>query len=390
VTSGYLIFEIMHLTCIKEERIKYLGFDDHWMIALGIFPLALLADVLFVGGHAGVNMGWEFGLACYALSLFFCGIYWFASRFITIYFRHVFPKRISTRKRILLTISAIALFVVFLTLVTNSFVTAFRLEASGAESPGVLFKMAMSFVLNLMVYSGYEGAYYFTKYKESLLEQERLAKENMQAQLSVLKQQVNPHFLFNSLNTLVNVIPEDAQRATLFTQRLAAVYRRILEYRHRELISLDEELQALGDYVFLMQTRFEEKLRIEWEYEGEARRLVPGESLSAVDLPPYLRDYQIVPLAAQLLVENAIKHNVISQDHPLTVKINLREDCLTIENNLHLRERQLNSTGWGHHNIRRRYQLVTDQKVEIFQDDQIYRVSIPLLRPEIETRYATA
>ncbi|MTB52861.1 sensor histidine kinase [Lewinella sp. W8] len=380
----------MHFTCTREQRIKYLGFDDHWMIAVGIFPLAFLADILFVGGQPGMNMGWQLGLTCYALSLFFCGVYWFASRTITILFRQYFPKRIQSRKRIIITVSTIGLVVVAVTLLTHSLVIAFHLEAGNTVTPSIYFKMAMAFVLNLMVYSGYEGAYYFTKYKESLLEQERLAKENMQAQLSVLKQQVNPHFLFNSLNTLVNVIPEDTERATLFTQRLAAVYRRILEYRHRELITLHEELRALGDYIFLMQTRFEDKLIIEWEHDNVARRLVQGESLSAVDLPPYLRDYQVVPLAAQLLVENAIKHNVISQDHPLTVSIILNDSSLTIQNNLHLRERQLNSTGWGHHNIRRRYQLVTDQQVNIFSDDTVYRVSIPLLRPETETRYATA
>lgn len=380
----------MHFTCTREQRIKYLGFDDHWMIAVGIFPLAFLADILFVGGQPGMNMGWQLGLTCYALSLFFCGVYWFASRTITILFRQYFPKRIQSRKRIIITVSTIGLVVVAVTLLTHSLVIAFHLEAGNTVTPSIYFKMAMAFVLNLMVYSGYEGAYYFTKYKESLLEQERLAKENMQAQLSVLKQQVNPHFLFNSLNTLVNVIPEDTHRATLFTQRLAAVYRRILEYRHRELITLHEELRALGDYIFLMQTRFEDKLIIEWKHDNVARRLVQGESLSAVDLPPYLRDYQVVPLAAQLLVENAIKHNVISQDHPLTVSIILNDSSLTIQNNLHLRERQLNSTGWGHHNIRRRYQLVTDQQVKIFSDDTVYRVSIPLLRPETETRYATA
>lgn len=374
----------------KEERIKYLGFNDLCAVILGVPLLASVASLLFSAvGEEPTSNGiiWCFGLA-----MVHTIVYWALNRFWVIQLRMWMPRQEQTRRRILsMLLLALATVLIFETLSATvvSFFFPWMLSMGWGDAP-VLFGIGVSLTLCILVLALYESAYFFVKYRQSLLEQERLARENMQAQLSVLKQQVNPHFLFNSLNTLVNIIPEDAQKATLFTQRLAAVYRRILEYRHRELISLKEEIAALGDYIFLMQTRFEDKLIIEWEHNGVARRQVPGDSRSAMDLPPYLRDYQIVPLAAQLLVENAIKHNVISRDHPLMVKITVDEDRLTIVNNLHLRERQLNSTGWGHHNIRRRYQLVTDQQVDITNDERSYRVSIPLIRPEIATRYATA
>ncbi|MEM6772335.1 MAG: sensor histidine kinase, partial [Bacteroidota bacterium] len=191
----------------------------------------------------------------------------------------------------------------------------------------------------------------------------------------------NPHFLFNSLNTLVNIIPEDTEKATLFTQRLAAVYRRILEYRHKELIPLTEELAALQDYVFLMQTRFEDKLRVEWciVENGAGTQVQCEDEIAVSTIPHYLRHHRIVPLSVQLLVENAIKHNVISSEHPLVIRITLDDDCITVCNQLRLRERKLTSTGWGHENLRERYRAITQEEVLIEATDDTYTVRLPIL-----------
>ncbi|MEM9259639.1 MAG: histidine kinase, partial [Bacteroidota bacterium] len=260
-------------------------------------------------------------------------------------------------------------------------------DDTGFNQPSLAFKMIMSFTLVIMVISIYESVYFFVMFKRTALERERLAKENMQAQLSVLKQQMNPHFLFNSLNTLVNIIPEDTDKAILFTQRLAAVYRRILEYRHKEMISLNEELIALKDYIFLMQTRFEDKLDIEWCLSARTRVQCKGKPKKA-EVPPHLRFHRIVPLSVQLLVENAIKHNVVSQDTPLTIKITLDEASVTVSNRVNLRNRRLSSTGWGHQNLRKRYAAVTNQSVLIEQTEEHFTVSVPVLAPAMATRSA--
>ncbi|MEM9931061.1 MAG: sensor histidine kinase, partial [Bacteroidota bacterium] len=285
------------------------------------------------------------------------------------------------------------------TYIINHFLP-FMIEA-GWSSESQLFKISITFTLCLMVLAMYESAYFFKKYRHEQVKREQLAKENMQTQLAVLKQQMNPHFLFNSLNTLINVIPEDSEKAMLFTQRLAAVYRRILEYRHKELIPLEEELIALKDYVFLMQTRFEDKLVVKWGMSDRtmnaflASTQVPSNEEQQCKpykkeptVPSHLAHHMVVPLSVQLLVENAIKHNVVSFDTPLLIEIVLDDAEITVRNRLNLRARKLTSTGWGHQNLEQRYQSLTGQSIVIRQSETEYSVSLPVVPPRVAARAA--
>lgn len=379
----------MKLFFSKSDLQTYVGFNDRWAALLGIFPLAELGNILFIGSQP--EMGFWDSFACYGIALVMTIIYWTISRYWVIRLRMWMPEREHTAKRIGITLGVLAFVVVLISAVAQPIIDQIN-PPIGMDSPSVFYKSVMSYTLVLMVMAGYEGAYFFVKYKESLLEQERLAKENMQAQLSVLKQQMNPHFLFNSLNTLVNIIPEDAEKATLFTQRLAAVYRRILEYRHKELIPLTEELAALQDYIFLMQTRFEDKLCVQFcvPDSGAQTQVICEDKIAVINAPPFLRHHRIVPLSIQILVENAIKHNVISSEHPLTIKIQLAYDSITVSNRLRLRERKLSSTGWGHENLKERYRTITEEKVIIDQTADVYSVSIPILSTRVAHKVATA
>ncbi|MEM9525073.1 MAG: histidine kinase [Bacteroidota bacterium] len=366
------------------ERKEILGFDDRWAIILGVPLLAAVANTLFLGQIQADSF--EEYLTCYAIALAFTIIYWTVGCFIVIQLRKRMPGQEETPKRLLWTLVALTVATIIISTVGSSLL-GYLLppDESDIGQPSLAFKIIMSFTLVIMVISIYESIYFFVMFKRTALERERLAKENMQAQLSVLKQQMNPHFLFNSLNTLVNIIPEDTEKATLFTQRLAAVYRRILEYRHKELISLQEELISLKDYIFLMQTRFEDKLNIEWCLSARTRVQCGGKPKEA-EVPPHLRFHRIVPLSVQLLVENAIKHNVVSQDKPLTIKITLDETSVTVSNKLNLRNRRLSSTGWGHQNLSKRYAAITDQPVDIQQTEDFFTVSVPVLEPSLATR----
>lgn len=379
----------MKLFFSKSDLQTYVGFNDRWAALLGIFPLAELGNILFVGSNP--DLGFWDSFACYGIALVMTIIYWVVSRYWVIRFRMWYPEREHTAKRILITVGVLAVVVILISAAAQPIIDVVN-PPDGIPSPSVFYKSVMSFTLVLMVLAGYEGVYFFVKYKESLLEQERLAKENMHAQLSVLKQQMNPHFLFNSLNTLVNIIPEDADKATLFTQRLAAVYRRILEYRHKEMIPLTEELAALQDYVFLMQTRFEDKLSVQWcvPDTGARPQVLCEDDISKLVIPPHLRHHRIVPLSIQLLVENAIKHNVISSEHPLEIKIHLSDHDVTVSNELRLRERKLSSTGWGHENLKERYRAITKEEVSIEQTADLYKVSVPILSAQAAYQVATA
>jgi len=197
----------------------------------------------------------------------------------------------------------------------------------------------------------------------------KVQKENLQSQFEVLKQQVNPHFLFNSLNVLTSLIKIDPDLAESFTERLSKVYRYVLENKEKDLVSLSTELEFLNAYLFLLEIRFMKKLII------------------AIDIDKATYDYQILPIAIQLIIENAIKHNTFSKAQPLKIEIFVDEQLrLNIINNLNLRETKFVSTGVGLENITRRYALVSDQKPEFFKTSEHFIAKLPLLKSEkIET-----
>lgn len=193
----------------------------------------------------------------------------------------------------------------------------------------------------------------------------KLQKENLQSQFEVLKQQVNPHFLFNSLNVLTSLIKVDPNLAETFTERLSKVYRYVLENKEKDLVNLNTELEFLAAYLFLLEIRFMGKLIVELK----------------IDKSYY--DYLILPLAIQLIIENAIKHNTFSKTQPLKIDISIDENhVLNIVNNLNLRENRLVSTGVGLENINRRYSLVSDQHPVFEKTTTHFIAKLPLIKPE--------
>jgi len=193
----------------------------------------------------------------------------------------------------------------------------------------------------------------------------KVQKENLQSQFEVLKQQVNPHFLFNSLNVLTSLIKIDPDLAESFTERLSKVYRYVLENKEKDLVSLSTELEFLHAYLFLLEIRFMKKLFIEISIERS------------------FYDYQVLPIAIQLIIENAIKHNTFSKVQPLRIEIFVDDQLrLNIINNLNERETKIVSTGVGLENINRRYALVSDQKPEFLKTTGHFIARLPLLKPE--------
>lgn len=379
----------MNVFLTKQERIKYIGFDDRIAALVGIPLVSFMAFLLFSNGKGDVTI--RHTIFCLLLGTVYTVVYWSINRFWVIRMRHWLPGDEHTLKRILLIVAFALLSITAVEYVSTYYIVdrSALMQEIGWSKDSFLFKISTTFTLCLMVLAMYESAWFFTKFRRSQLAQEQLAKENMQTQLAVLKQQMNPHFLFNSLNTLVNIIPEDSKKATLFTQRLAAVYRRILEYRHKEMIPLVEELTALQDYIFLLQTRFEDKLIVKWHLSEEtmkqvARTPVQCEEEESRDfpvIPPHLRHHLIVPLSVQLLVENAVKHNIISNEHPLQIDITLGEDRVTVSNKLHLRNRKMSSTGWGHDNLKSRYSAISSRPIVIRKTNDAYHASLPILPP---------
>ena len=194
------------------------------------------------------------------------------------------------------------------------------------------------------------------------IQAEELGKEAAQAQFTALRNQVNPHFLFNSLSILSSLVEVDAKLSVQFINRLSKAYRYILEQRDAERIQLRTELDFIESYTFLLHIRFDERFQVH------------------INLPEADQDrYQIAPLTLQLLVENAVKHNRMSDEEPLIVRIDRENDYLRVANPIQPRPRMEESTGVGLTNIVNRYRLLSNQPVWIGEVDDEFVVRIPLL-----------
>lgn len=198
--------------------------------------------------------------------------------------------------------------------------------------------------------------------EENLKKVSLLERERMMFEYEHLKSQVNPHFLFNSLNTLASLIEEDDEIAVKYTVHLSDLYRNMLSYRDKDLISLREEWEILENYFYIQQSRFGSALRLK------------------ANVPEvYMETKKVVPLALQLLVENAIKHNVVSKSSPLTITIEATDDAISIRNPLQLKMSKEKGAGLGLVNIRRRYELLTRRQVIYGEVNKEYIVTLPLL-----------
>ena len=207
--------------------------------------------------------------------------------------------------------------------------------------------------------------YFWVKYRERRSGRQAMLKKDMiESQLSALKAQINPHFLFNSFNTLITIIDENTMHpevAIEYVEKLSDFYRSILQYREQESITLEEEWELVQNYVYLLEKRYGNNIRLH------------------MDPPP--REIYILPMTLQMLVENAVKHNVISDAFPLDLYITVDADqYVGVRNNVQPKARPEPSTQFGLHSIIRRYQLMTNQKVIVEQNSTSFTVRIPFLK----------
>lgn len=207
--------------------------------------------------------------------------------------------------------------------------------------------------------------YGFIRQRERrLLREDMLKREKIESQFEALKSQINPHFLFNSFNTLITIIEENPELAVEYVENLSDFYRSILQYREKELIPLREEMELVKSYAFLMKKRYGDNFQLHTQVNGETA--------------------YVAPLTLQMLVENAVKHNVISKIKPLRIDIDLEgAEYITVRNNIQKKMTpKQHSTGFGLQSIVTRYSLLTDKKVRVEENEAEFRVSIPLIKNE--------
>lgn len=204
---------------------------------------------------------------------------------------------------------------------------------------------------------------FLVEWKQAAIETEKMKTERLAGQYQSLKDQLNPHFLFNSLNVLSNLIYEDVDKANGFIEKLAEIYRYVLDAQDEKLVYLTDELKFAKSYLDLQKLRFGDKLQFEIELEETADWLIP-------------------PLSLQLLLENAVKHNVATAKRPLSIQIIQSGNRLVVKNNLQKRDLPGDMSGIGLNNITERYRFFTEKEVEIREELGYFSVSIPLLQSE--------
>lgn len=197
------------------------------------------------------------------------------------------------------------------------------------------------------------------KSKHDEIDKEILKREKIQSELNEIKNQMNPHFLFNSLNSLHSLIRSNPEKATLFVTNLSMLYRYVLQSKEKDLVSIDEELSFLKNYTDLIHIRYRDKFQI------------------SIDIDKRNLHLSIPVLSIQLLVENAIKHNEISEENPLKVLVNIIDEHLVVTHKLRLRKTLIQSTGNGIVNLSRRCQHLIGKDIEI-QKDENFTVRIPI------------
>jgi len=212
----------------------------------------------------------------------------------------------------------------------------------------------------------FHAFFFYQALQKNKVKEQKIIAGTASAKFDALKNQLDPHFLFNSLNVLASLIDENPESAQKFTTSLSKVYRYVLEQKSKVLVTVDEELEFAKIYMSLLKMRFEDSII----FDIPERAIYP--------------ESKVVPLALQLLLENAVKHNIVNTNKPLHIKIYELDGNLVVENNLQPKQIVKKSSGVGLSNIKQRYQLLTNKKVIINNKANSFAVAIPMLTQQVK------
>ncbi len=225
--------------------------------------------------------------------------------------------------------------------------------------------------ITLSILSVFYFTYFYNRYQKNKVKEQKVIAGTASAKFDALKNQLDPHFLFNSLNVLTSLIEENPENAQKFTTSLSKVYRYVLEQKSKELVTVDEELNFARTYMSLLKMRFEDSIIFD----------IPDKASNP--------ESKVVPLALQLLLENAVKHNMVTSSKPLHIKIYEDGDHLVVMNNLQPKQIVKKSSGVGLENIKQRYKLLSERKVHINQREKDFAVAIPMLTKQVSIMRTT-
>ncbi len=339
-------------------------------IAISIFfVLQIIRLITGVTIELNRNLAINFGYTMlYGLVLYFSNAFYF------IYLDKVFEVERFTKRRVIIgflgsfVISIVAIFL--LRIVEDVLIEGESLEAFLQNE--TLANYLVTTIITFFVTLAFHAFFFYKAYQENKVNQQKIIAGTASAQFESLKNQIDPHFLFNSLNVLSSLIEENPENAQKFTTSLSKIYRYVLEQKDKELVSVAEELTFAKTYMNLLKMRFENSITFEIP-EGFDNE-----------------EAKVVPLSLQLLLENCIKHNVVSEAKPLHIKISIENGQLVITNNIQKKEVLQDRKGVGLQNIVNRYGILTKRKVLVEENEKEFKVFLPILTKQInimETTY---
>lgn len=336
---------------------QYLGFNDWWLILMGLPVVSVIVSMMSFG-HSAMH---EYSLDCLITGILFTSAYWICVRQILIEYHRLYPNYKFTVQRIGFVLFWLGLTHLVVKFSVGTLVHSYFPEISEIAHSNVFAEHLTTGVMIALMFFLYEGIYYFVKSQTIEKEKNELEKITAEQRLDTLKSQVNPHFLFNSLNTLVTIIPEEPELAINFVQQLSKSYRSILEHRDEKLITIANELDALESYIFLLKTRFQGKIQI------------PN------GINDQVKGHFILPLSLQILIENAVKHNITSKTKPLKINLTNDDNYIVVSNNLQKKNQTYNSTKLGLANIKSRYELLANKQIRVVESNDTFTVYLPII-----------
>ena len=283
------------------------------------------------------------------------------------YISKKYSWEINPKKRLLLgslgsiAITVFAYGLIRMLLIVGYYNRSFEYFFQNEERSTYLIFILVAIIISLFIHS----FYFYKALQEKKVKEQKIIAGTASAKFDALKNQLDPHFLFNSLNVLTSLIDEDPHQAQKFTTSLSKVYRYVLEQKNKDLVSVDEELQFAKTYVRLLKMRFEDSI--------------------ILDIPENIRnpEAKIVPLSLQLLLENAVKHNVVNSAKPLHIRIYEEDGLLKVTNNLQEKQVVKKSSGVGLQNIRQRYALLSKREMVIDKTNKDFTVHLPMLTQQV-------
>ena len=333
------------------------------ILSISIF-LVLLVIKLITGVTIQLN---EYLLVNLGYTILYGLTLYYANALLFIYLDSIFEVERFTKRRIIIGFLGsflISVVVIFLLRIIEDVIIEGESFDAFLQNE-TLANYLVTIIITFFVTLAFHAFYFYKAYQENKVKEQKIIAGTASAQFESLKNQIDPHFLFNSLNVLSSLIEENPESAQKFTTSLSKVYRYVLEQKDKELVSVAEELKFAKTYMNLLKMRFENSITFEIP-EGFDNE-----------------EAKVVPLSLQLLLENCIKHNIVSEPKPLHVKITIENNQLVVTNNLQKKEVLSDRKGVGLQNIVNRYAILTKRTVLVEENEQEFKIFLPILTKQV-------